>query len=162
VLFRSCLSVFLITNAFLNIRLENGSIFKGQEYEVFAQDENTYRTELGGFWVKGKSRTALIIKTAEPAAKISLTLSCPTKGKATVRLARQTKQVERSSRTGLEQSIVFSSPQGFSWKGSYLYRLQIEENSGFYPFRIDRDSQDNRFLGVFIRIETTFLGSNPE
>jgi hypothetical protein len=156
------LSVLLIANAFLNIRLENGFILKGKEYEVFAQDENTYKTELGGCWIKGKSKAALIIKTAEPAAKIGLALSCPTKGKTTVRLARQTKQVERKSRTGLEQSIVFSSPQGFSWKGSYLYRLEIEENSGFYPSRIDRDSQDNRFLGVFIRIEASFLRSNPK
>ncbi|MCJ7705762.1 MAG: hypothetical protein MUO28_09540 [Desulfobacterales bacterium] len=156
------LSVLLIANSFLNIRLENGFILKGKEYEVFAQDENTYRTELGGFWVIGKSKTVLIIKTAEPAAKISLALSCPTKGKTTVRLARQTKQVERKSPAGLEQSIVFSAPQGFPWKGSYLYRLQIEENSGFYPSRIDRDSQDNRFLGVFIRIEASLLRSNPK
>ncbi len=155
------LSVLLIANAFLNIRLENGFILKGKEYEVFAQDENSYRKELGGFWVKGKSKAALIIKTTEPAAKISLTLSCPTKGKTMVRLARQTKQVERKSRTGLAQSIVFASPQGFSWKGSYFYRLQIEENSGFYPSMIDRDSKDNRFLGVFIRIEASFLRSNP-
>ncbi len=155
------LSVLLIANAFLNIRLENGFILKGKEYEVFAQDENSYRKELGGFWVKGKSKAALIIKTTEPAAKISLTLSCPTKGKTMVRLARQTKQVERKSRTGLAQSIVFSSPQGFSWKGSYFYRLQIEEDNGFYPSMIDRDSKDNRFLGVFIRIEASFLRSNP-
>jgi hypothetical protein len=156
------LSVLLIANAFLNIRLENGFILKGKEYEVFAQDENSYRKELGGFWVKGKSKAALIIKTTEPAAKISLTLSCPTKGKTMVRLARQTKQVERKSRTGLAQSIVFASPQGFSWKGSYFYRLQIEENSGFYPSMIDRDSKDNRFLGVFIRIEASLLRSNPK
>ena len=68
------LSVLLIANAFLNIRLENGFILKGKEYEVFAQDENTYKTELGGCWIKGKSKAALIIKTAEPAAKVFLSL----------------------------------------------------------------------------------------
>jgi hypothetical protein len=158
----ACLSVLIIANAFLNVRLENGFILKRKDYKVFAQDENTYRTELGGFWIKGKSRAALIIKTAEPAAKISLALSSPTKGKTIARLARQTKHVERQSRTGLEQSIVFSSPRGFSWKGSCFYRLQIKEDSGFYPSMIDRNSQDSRFLGVFIRIEASFLRSNPK
>lgn len=156
------LSVLLIANAFLNIRLDKGLILKGQDYEVFAQDENTYTEELGGFWVKGKSQAVVIIKTAEPTAKFSLTLSCPIKGKTTVRLARETRPVERKLSAGFEQSIVFTSPQGFPWKGSYLYRLQIKESSGFYPARIDRDSRDGRFLGVFIRIEASFLRSNPK
>jgi hypothetical protein len=156
------LSVFLIANASLDIRLEKEPILKGSDYEVFAQDENTYPVELGGFWVKGKSKADLIIRTPQPAVKFRLSLTSPVEGKARVRLARETKQVERKWRSSPEQSIVFSSARGFPWKGSILYRLRIEEDGGFFPSKIDPDSQDKRFLGVFVRIETSFVGSKPK
>jgi len=156
------LSVFLIGNAALNIGPEKGLILKDQGYEVIAQDKNAYPAELGGFWVRGKSKAALIIRTADPAARFSLSLSSPIAGKTTVRLARETKQAERKSGAGLEQSIVFSSPRGFAWKGSHLYRLQVEEKSGFYPWRINRDSRDSRFLGVFVKVQASFSRPNPE
>ena len=158
----AALSVFVIGNAALNIGPEKGLILKGQGYEVIAQDENAYPAEPGGFWVRGKSKADLIIRTAEPAESFSLSLSSPTTGKTAVRLARETKQVERKSRTGPEQSIMFPSPRGFRWKGSTLYRLQIEEESGFYPWRIQPGSQDGRFLGVFIKLQVSPARSNPE
>jgi hypothetical protein len=151
------ISVFLIANAFFNIRLENRCVFEGQDYEVFFQDENTYGQEMEGFWVKGKRNTALILKTAKPASAIHLDLSCPAEGKTTIRLSGRTKRAERNSRAGFEQKISFLSPRGFRWRGGFLYRLRIEESSGFYPFRRDANSQDNRFLGVYVKIDASFL-----
>lgn len=155
------LSILFVANAWLNVSLDKGTILKGKEVEVFAQDANTYPMELDGFWVKGKSRTVVVIKTPRPAAKFSLSLSSPVAGETTLRLSGETRHIERKPGTGSEQPIVFQSPRGFSWKGSRLYRLQVEEDGGFYPSRIERDSRDNRFLGVFIRIEAHLAGSDP-
>jgi hypothetical protein len=155
-------SILLIGNAALNIGPEQALILKGQGYEVMAQDKNVYPEELGGFWVRGKSKAALIIKTAEPAARFSLSLSSPMTGTTKVRLAREARQVERKSGTDLQQPIVFSSPRGFRWKGNTLYRLQVEEKSGFYPWRIQQGSQDSRFLGVFIKLQVSFSRSSLE
>jgi hypothetical protein len=155
-------SILFIGNAALNIGPEQGLILKGQGYEVMAQDKNVYPEELGGFWVRGKSKAALIIKTAEPAARFSLSLSSPMTGTTKVRLAREARQVERKSGTDLQQSIAISSPRGFPWKGKTLYRLQVEEKSGFYPWRINPGSQDSRFLGVFIKLQVSFSRSRLE
>jgi hypothetical protein len=156
------LSVFIIVNTLFDIRLDNGLVLTGGELELFAQDENAYPMELDGFWIKGKSKATVIVKTAEPAASFTLTAYSPVEGKTTIRLAAENKRAERNERTGLEQSIMFSSPRGFSWKGNHLYRLEIKEDSGFYPSRINPGSRDSRFLGVFIRIEASLLRSHSE
>jgi hypothetical protein len=147
------LSLFLIIQTFFNIRLENGFSFAGKNYEAFVQDENTYGKELEGFWVKGKSEAALVIKTAQSVSSISLTLTSPIGGRTVVRLARRAQDIRRNSRSGLEKRITFPSPRGFHWKGGVLYLLRVKEENGFYPYRIDRNSKDARFLGVFVRIE---------
>jgi hypothetical protein len=154
-------AILFVGNAVLNIGPEQGLILKGQGYEVVAQDKNVYPEEMGGFWVRGKSRAALIIKTVEPAAGFNFSLSSPIAGETTVRLAREAKLVERKSGADLEQSLVFSSPRGFRWKGNTLYRLQVEEKSGFYPWRIEPGSQDGRHLGVFIKLQVRFFRSGP-
>lgn len=155
-------AILFIGNAVLNIGPEQGLILKGPGHEVVAQDKNVYPEEMGGFWIRGKSRAALILKTAEPAVGFNLSLSSPIAGETRVRLAREAKLVERKPGADLEQSLVFSSPRGFRWKGNTLYRLQIEEKSGFYPWRIEPGSQDGRFLGVFVKLQVRFSRSGLE
>ena len=147
------LSVILVGNASLKFGPEKELILRGQGYEVVAQDQNSFSMELGGFWVRGKSRADLIIKTAEPVARFRLFLSSPVEGKTKVRLAGKTREVRRTVGSGLEQMIEFASPRSFRWRGSHLYRLEVKEEAGFYPSRIEPGSRDGRFLGVFIKVE---------
>lgn len=155
------LGLVFVANAWLNIKLDRGVTLEGDGFEVFAQDTNAFPPELGGFWVKGRSRAVLVIRTPRPAPKLSLSLSSPVEGKTKVRLDGAAREVERKQGAGLERSIIFTSPRSFPWKGSRLYRLEVEESSGFYPSKIDPESRDNRFLGVFIRIEAGFAPSGP-
>ena len=45
--------------------------------------------------------------------------------------------------------ILGACPAGLL-KESYLYSLEVEESGGFYPYEIDRNSQDRRDLGGFV------------
>jgi hypothetical protein len=155
------LALVFIAHSWLNVSLEKGVVIQGEGFEAFAQDANAYPMELGGFWVKGKSRTVLFVRTPRPAAKISLTLSSPIDGETTVRLSQETKGVKRERSSEPERTVVFPAPRGFPWKGSHLYRLELDESGGFYPSRIDPKSRDNRFLGVFIRLEADLARPGP-
>jgi len=150
-------TLFLTANALFNFRLVNGFTFEGKDYEVFSQDENSFGKEMDGFWVKGRRKASLIIKTMRPVSEIRLTLSSPTEGETAVRLSRFSDRAQRNSRGGFEKTLTFLSPPGLSWRASHLYRLQINESNGFYPREFDKNSDDQRFLGVFIKIGATFL-----
>ncbi len=153
----TALALVLTGNSLFNFRLDSGFSFDGKDYEVFSQDENSFGKEMDGFWIKGRRKASLIIKTGRPVAEISLTLSSPTEGETAVRLSRFSDLARRNSRLGFEKTLIFLSPPGLAWRGSHLYRLQIDESSGFHPREFDKNSQDQRFLGVFIKIGATFL-----
>jgi len=155
------LALIFIGSTWLNVSLDKGVILRGEGFEVFAQDTNAYPMELGGFWVKGKSRTVLAIRTPRPAAQIKLTLSSPMDGRTTIRLDGKTREVGRERGSEPERTVAFQAPRGFPWKGSRLYRLEVGERGGFYPSKIDPESRDDRFLGVFIRVEADFSRSEP-
>jgi hypothetical protein len=152
------LGMVFVTLSFFNVRLENGFGLNGGE--AFAQDENSLGPELNGFWVRGESRAALIIQTDRPASEFSVRLQSPVEGKATVQLGSQKKEWTRPSRNMAEQVVVFSSPRPFRWKGRHLYTLMIEEKGGFYPYNIDMNSRDKRFLGVFVRLDLNYSPHN--
>jgi hypothetical protein len=142
--------VFVILS-FFSIRLENGfSVSRG---EIFAQDENIFGPELGGFWVEGESRTTLIVRTDGPLSKVSVRLQSPVEGKAIVWLGNTKQDWERPSRNMAEKELDFFAPRPFRWKGRYLYTLRVKEEGGFYPYNIDMNSQDKRFLGVFVHLD---------
>jgi hypothetical protein len=150
--------VVFVTLSFFSVRLENGFAVSGGE--VFAQDANCLGPELGGFWVRGESRTVLIIQTDHPASKLSVKLQSPVEGKTAVQLGNKKKESRRSSRNMAEQVLVFSSPRAFRWKGRHLYTLQVEEKGGFYPYNIEVKSRDKRFLGVFVRLDLSYSPHN--
>ncbi len=148
------LGMAFVTLSFFDVRLKNGFALSGGE--AFAQDENCLGPELGGFWVRGKSRAALIIRTERPVSEMSVILQSPVEGKTTVQLGSRKQESRRASRGMAEQVLHFPSPRPFRWKGTNLYTLQVKEGGGFYPYAIDKDSRDKRFLGVFIRLHLRY------
>ncbi|MEW5900770.1 MAG: hypothetical protein AB1715_04835 [Acidobacteriota bacterium] len=146
------LSLAILTLTFFHVRLENGFIAGDNAAELYPQDKNCFGEELEGFWVRGESRSRLVLKTAIPVREVSVSLRSPVEGKVSLRLGNLKRVTKHGGPAGNEQSVSFSSPRGFRWKGSYLYSLEVKEERGFYPYLIDKNSKDRRFLGVFLRL----------
>jgi hypothetical protein len=139
---------------FFDVRLAGGFQLEVGKLTVFAQDANSYGEEAGGFWVKGSSRAFLVVQTAGPVAELSLSLSSPVGGETKIRLGTARRKAERTAAAGQSVTARFASPRGLRWKGSCLYSLEVEEKGGFFPYKIDRNSKDRRYLGVFVRLST--------
>ncbi len=145
------LGALAIGYVFFNVHLENSRAAESGQCRIFFQDKNTHGQEEGGFWVKGKSETLIIVRSPKPAGAIAVQSSSPSTRKTSIRIGSSKKQVVQQSRG--EETSMFTSPVGFPWKGQFLYTVQIKEKSGFSPYRLDRRIQDNRYLGVFIQIQ---------
>ena len=146
------LAALFIVYVFFNIRLNNPAGLGPENVKVYFQDDNHYGPELDGFWTAGQSRARLLIHSKEKATAIAVTLSSPLAGKTFVQVGRSRKIMVRNKAHGLEQTAVFRAPVGFPWKGGQLTFLQVRESNVYVPYQLDRRVQDNRRLGVFIKI----------
>ena len=147
------LGLAFVALSFFDVHFKDGFKANGGAGVLYPQDRNCFGPELDGFWVRGESRALLIIRTDRPISEVAVSLRSPVEGEATVRLGRKKQRVRRPFRDTEEHALLFSSPRPFHWKGSYLYSLQVEEKGGFYPYTIDINSRDRRFLGVFVKIK---------
>jgi hypothetical protein len=154
---RSVLAVFLCSSFFLaysffDIHLDKAHVFADKPYTLYFQDTNNYGQELEGFWTRGRLASDVLVKTQTRVSKIRMSLSSPVPGKTTIRVGREKKTVHRDQKEGLGQTLFFTSPVGFPWRGGYLYSIRIKEEGGFRPYRLDPEIQDNRLLGIFVEI----------
>ncbi len=141
---------------FCDVRLIDGFRLEDGNTAVFPQDGDSYGAEAGGFWVKGSSRAFLVVQTVKPVSEFLLTLSSPVEGETRIRLATAQQKIERAAASSSPTVLRVTSPRGVRWKGRCLYALEVEESSGFFPYEIDRNSKDKRFLGIFVRISCRF------
>jgi hypothetical protein len=148
----SIISVLLIAYTFFNIHLDKAYLFKNRPYGLYFQDTNNFGQELEGFWTRGQMASEILIKTDKQASEIRVKLSSPAPGKATTRVGRVKQSASRGRIEGQEKILTFPNPIGFSWRDGFLYSIRIQEDSGFYPYQLDPQVEDNRFLGVFVEI----------
>jgi hypothetical protein len=141
---------------FFDVRLTDGFRLDEGKISMFAQDSNSYGEEAGGFWVRGSSRAFLVVQTADPISEFVATLSSPVEGETRIRVGNVRRKIIRGAAAGQPARAHFPSPRGLRWKKSYLYSLEVEEKGGFFPYKIDRRSQDRRNLGVYVRMATRF------
>lgn len=147
------LAALFVAYTFFNIHLEHANDFKEKQYTLYFQDDNNFGSELGGFWTRGQRKADILIWTDYCASEIRVKLSSPIPGKAKVRVGKIAQSSTRSRLGYQGKTLVFPSPVGFPWRGGHLYSIGIQEERGFYPYRLDPKVQDNRFLGVFVEIE---------
>lgn len=147
-------SILFLFYVFFDIHLDQRVTFNQKGYELIFQNENHFGKELGGFWTKGNRRSGVLIKSARPLSEIKVELTSAVEGKTTVQIDKFKGTIARSKEFGLTSQVTVLSPVGFPWEGGYLYSLHIRDSKGFVPFEQDRNSQDNRFLGVFVEIST--------
>jgi hypothetical protein len=146
-------STLLLAYTFFDIHLDRAHTFKNKTYTLYFQDSNNYGQELEGFWTRGRLASEVLLETNAGASEIRVRLSSPVPGKATIRVGREKQSVSRGRTEGQEKTLAFTSPVGFQWKDGYLYSIRVKEGIGFHPHRLDPRVQDNRFLGVFVRID---------
>jgi hypothetical protein len=146
------LSALFIAYTFLDIHLERALTFRDQPYTLYFQDSNNFGQELQGFWTRGRQASEVLVKTDTPASEIRVTLLSPAPGKATLRVGRVKRSVPRGRLEGQDKTLHFPSPEGFPWKGGHLYSIWVKEDRGFSPYELDPEVQDNRSLGVFVKI----------
>jgi len=150
------LSSLLLIYVFFDIHLDEKEVFREQKYELYFQDDNHFGREVGGFWTKGKRKTSVILKSPHPLSTIHLTLTSSVGGTTAVQVGSSEKKLKRTKSTGLSKSASFSSIKGFPMQKGHLYTITIEDSSGFVPYQLDRNVKDNRYLGVFVHIKTSF------
>ncbi len=147
-------SLLSLVYIFLNVRLERGYALAEGGVVLFPQDQNSFPPELGGFWTKGESRATLLLKSQQPVEAIALTLQSPVQSRADIQVGKEKRVISWNQEKGTEKSVLFRSPVGFSWRGSYLYFVRIRSKAGFFPYREEKGSLDRRFLGSFVRLES--------
>ena len=134
---------------------------------AYFPDDNAFNSEGDGFWVKGKSRTEVILRA--PVADLGqgrfvseaiavLGIEIQNGGRAD----RVTVSTGRESRTLLMKPsevarIDLAVEDGVPYHRdaqptSYLYTVSITTTSGFVPFLEAQGSNDSRFLGAWVRI----------
>jgi len=145
-------SVVVVVNCFLDIRLESEKSYPMKEIQVYFQDENTFGSELDGFWTKGNSQAEIVLKSPKKASRIELNLIRPFLGKATVQVGNAIKVIDKKSGGVSDIELIFPKPVGLAWRGFHLYCVKIREEGGFVPSKRDGRSTDNRYLGAFVKV----------
>jgi len=148
-------SILFLAIVFFNVRLENPALYKAEGYELYFQDQNQFGPEQGGFWTKGNAETSVVLKSPTRLSKVTLFLSSAAPGQAEAQVDRFRASVRHDPKRTPERKLVFDSPRGFPWKGAYLYLIRVQERSAFVPHQLDSRVDDNRTLGVFVKIAGT-------
>jgi hypothetical protein len=150
------LGISITAYRFFDVRLKDGFRLDDGKIALFAQDQNCLGWEGSGFWIRGSSRAFLAVRTERPVSEFQITLSSPVEGETKIRLGTYRRRIRRRKPAGPPEETCFPSPRGIRWKEGYLYSLEVEESSGFFPYQVDRNSKDRRHLGVFVRLSSRF------
>jgi len=145
-------SILFLAAIFFHVRLDAPVHYKAEGYELCFQDQNHFGLEQGGFWTRGTEAASVVLRSTARLSKISLSLSSPGRGHSEVQADRFCASVRHDPRLASESALIFDSPRGFPWKGTYLYLIKVRERAAFVPYQLDSRMKDNRRLGVFVRI----------
>lgn len=143
----------LLNNLPITTRVERVRVLFGTSprFQVYFLDDNAYPREGDAFWVRGDSRADLILKAAQPARTLRLTLnggSRPVHVTAKVSGASVSKDLAAGESAFLDVPL----PEGFPYQGASAWSVTLSVSGGFVPMFTD-GTGDNRFLGVMVKPE---------
>ncbi|MEM7481634.1 MAG: hypothetical protein AAF481_10710 [Acidobacteriota bacterium] len=119
-----------------------------------------------GIWVRGDSKSEVIVASPEPLDSLRFTVYSPlAENVLTLDSGRRRLTVRfdtPAKRSGMEVELPLQETArnlGFFPQGppDHLYRFTLETTDGWVPQRTDRNSQDLRYLSVFL----SFTGESP-
>jgi hypothetical protein len=125
-------------------------------FQIYYLDDNGYDREADkSFWVRGRSRAEVLIKTDRPFSTLTLTLTGgAVPATSTVKLNGQATTLNLPARTS--KDVVLRLGEGFKYKldrpvPARVWVLSISASDGFVPAQVEPGSTDTRFLGVKVK-----------
>jgi len=134
-------------------------------------DDNTYNTEGEWFWTRGRSRADIILRapavddalgTGRPLRFASLAIEIengPKPNRVTIATSAERQRIDLAA--GETRTITIRPGGGLPYRPltfptNYLYSISIASENGFIPFLEMPESNDNRLLGVRVRVVPTY------
>jgi hypothetical protein len=143
----------LLNNLPITTRIERVRVWFGTapRFQVYFLDDNAYPREGESFWVRGNSRTDLVVKAVDQATRLRLRVNA---GSVPVRVAAKIggESVSKDLAAGEAAFLELTLPEGFPYQGARAWSVTLSVSGGFVPMFAD-GSRDNRFLGVMVKPE---------
>jgi hypothetical protein len=144
----------LVNDLPVNTRPERVRVWFGAQrrFQIYFLDENAYGREDLSFWTRGESRAEILVKTAEPASGLELTLQAGPKATA-VTVARGWSKIRVELQPEETRTVTVPLDEGFPYSGTRVWHLSVSTEEGFVPATVTAASADRRFLGVRVTPE---------
>jgi hypothetical protein len=143
----------LLNNLPITTRIDRVRVWFGTapRFQVYFLDDNAYPREGEAFWVRGDSRTDLVLKSVEAATRLRLTVNA---GSVPVQVAASVggESVSKDLAAGEAALLELPLPEGFPYQGAKAWSVTLSVSGGFVPMFAE-GSRDNRFLGVMVKPE---------
>lgn len=119
-------------------------------FQIYFLDENAYQREADkSFWVKGESKTEILIKTDRPMRRAVLRLeSGAVATDVRVEIDGRSQRVRLGP--GQQQQIAIALGDGFPYQGRFVWMASVSSSRGFSPL-FHGNPEDSRYLGVRVR-----------
>jgi len=144
----------LVNDLPINTQANRVRIWFGEarRFQIYFLDDNTYGREGLSFWVRGRARTEMLVKTVEPASALDLDLAAGDAATSvTVTRGRLSRRVDLAP--GASARVSLPLDEGFPYSGTRVWRVSIRSSGGFVPHFLTPGSEDKRFLGVRVTPE---------
>ncbi len=116
---------------------------------LYYLDENAWRPEAAGIWIKGSARADIIVRTEPAIGPIDITLRSPIQNRVRVTVDGVAQDIELTAHASV---VVQADVTGVYARGAQTFVLSVETEAGFIPHLVDATSTDQRFLGVLVNL----------
>ena len=138
----------LVNDLPINVRTDRVRQLFGQQprFQIYFLDDNALPRDGDSFWIRGRSRADLLLKTPEPARLLALTVEngpLPT----TVTVTVDGREVDAALGRGETTTLQIPVGPGFPYQGTRVWTVTIAADTGHVPL-FDVGGEDARYLGV--------------
>ena len=113
-------------------------------------DQNAYRSDTLEFWVAGRRRADVVVRSPTRLASVSATLRSPVPNRVTIGLGGDEATVDLRPGVAAEVSL---TPNGVHSRGRWAYLLSVHPRAGVTPRLAGQGGRpDNRFLGALVKL----------
>ncbi|MEE2792822.1 MAG: hypothetical protein VX453_14395 [Acidobacteriota bacterium] len=117
--------------------------------QLYFLDRNASLPEPQGFWILGKRRADIIVRTGRELVTITVTARSPIATKVSIDIGGGDEVI--ALKPGVSGTATIR-PAGVYSRQSWAYLMRIRTSDGFVPRLVESGSTDSRFLGAAINL----------